>query len=135
MKALSVRSPWWWFILYGGKDIENRDWNTRYRGLVYLHASSWYTHRDVVDDIGYARRIVPALAVPTEHPYRWLKSRCGCLVGSVEIVDCVTDSISPWFSGKYGFVLRNPVALADPIPFRGALGFFDIPDSLIGDTA
>lgn len=36
MKALSVRAPWWWFILHAAKDIENRDWSTRFRGTVYL---------------------------------------------------------------------------------------------------
>jgi hypothetical protein len=49
-------------------------------------------------------------------------------VGSVEIVDCVTVSDSPWFDGRYGFVLRNP----EPLPFRpmrGALGFFRAPVS------
>mgnify|MGYP006363525131 CR=1 FL=1 len=34
MKALSIRAPWWWAILYAGKDIENREWATRFRGPV-----------------------------------------------------------------------------------------------------
>lgn len=25
MKAISVRQPWAWLIIHGGKDIENRD--------------------------------------------------------------------------------------------------------------
>ena len=37
MKALSVRAPWWWAILHG-KPVENRDWYTRVRGRVALHA-------------------------------------------------------------------------------------------------
>ena len=47
----------------------------------------------------------------------------GGIVGEAEIVDCVTQSDSPWFEGPYGFVLRN----AHPLPFRpcrGRLGFF-----------
>ena len=47
----------------------------------------------------------------------------GGIVGEAEIVDCVTQSPSPWFVGEYGFVLRN----AKPLPFepcKGALGFF-----------
>jgi hypothetical protein len=39
MKALSVIMPWPWLILYGGKDIENRSWETRYRGRILIHAS------------------------------------------------------------------------------------------------
>ena len=134
MKALSVRAPWWWFILHGGKDIENRDWATGFRGRVLLHASKWYTHRDVVDDIYYARRIAPQLTVPDQHPYEWLKSHGGCIVGSVEIVDCVSHSDSPWFCGKYGLVLRNPISFRTPIPFKGALGFFEVPASLVPEA-
>ena len=39
MKALSVRQPWAWAIIYAGKDVENRTWPTRYRGFVIVHAS------------------------------------------------------------------------------------------------
>ena len=34
MKALSIRQPWSWLILHGGKDIENRSWRTNVRGPV-----------------------------------------------------------------------------------------------------
>lgn len=35
MKALSIRQPWAWLILHAGKDIENRVWQTRFRGELY----------------------------------------------------------------------------------------------------
>jgi len=38
MIALSVRQPWAWLLL-NGKDIENRDWYTKYRGPLAIHAS------------------------------------------------------------------------------------------------
>lgn len=135
-KALSVRAPWWWFILHGGKDIENRDWPTRFRGTVYLHAAKWWRWQDGIEDTkaalecccGPARRAELAAALDLrffDHDgYR------GCIVGQVDIVDCVTRSSSPWFFGKYGFVLANPVAFAKPIPFKGALGFFDVPEGI-----
>ena len=126
MKALSIRSPWWWFILHAGKDIENRDWHTNFRGRVLIHASKWYVHKDVVEDIWTVERIIPSINRPQEHPYDWLKPLGGCIVGSVEIVDCVASSDSPWFSGKYGFVLANPVAFDKPVPRKGALGFFEV---------
>ncbi len=37
MKALSVRQPWGWLIVNGYKDIENRDWNTKLRGRIWIH--------------------------------------------------------------------------------------------------
>ena len=39
MKALSIRQPWAWLILHGGKDIENRTWATKLRGRVLIHAA------------------------------------------------------------------------------------------------
>ena len=38
MKILSVRQPWAW-LLFNGKDIENRTWRTSYRGPLLIHAS------------------------------------------------------------------------------------------------
>jgi hypothetical protein len=44
MKALSIRQPWAWLILNAGKDIENRDWPTHFRGRFLIHASKGMTH-------------------------------------------------------------------------------------------
>ena len=49
MKALSIRQPWAWLILHGGKDIENRDWATRFRGRVLIHASKGVTQDEWSD--------------------------------------------------------------------------------------
>ena len=49
----------------------------------------------------------------------------------MEIVDCVAASDSPWFVGDYGFVLRNPVSFETPIPCRGALSFWNVPEGLL----
>ncbi len=130
MRALSVRAPWWWFILRGGKDIENRSWPTNFRGRVLLHCGKWWNEEEVREDLLDIERIVGALHMPVAHPDLWLKPSLGCIVGSVEIVDCVSESKSPWFFGEFGFVLANPVALATPIPFKGALGFFEVPDDV-----
>ena len=135
MKALSVRAPWWWFILHGGKNIENRDWPTKFRGTVYLHAGKAYQWKDALDEIRFAlveccgpRRDDVAAKLRIED----LMAARGCLVGTVEIVDCVERSDSPWFFGRYGFVLENPVAFDRPIPFKGSLGFFEVTDEIGG---
>ena len=38
VKIISVRQPWAW-LLFHGKDIENRTWRTSYRGPLLIHAS------------------------------------------------------------------------------------------------
>lgn len=59
-----------------------------------------------------------------------MKSYRGHIVGSVEIADCVTSSASPWFFGKFGFVLVNPIAFPRPVLCRGSLGLFTVPEEV-----
>ncbi|RWF02946.1 ASCH domain-containing protein [Mesorhizobium sp.] len=134
--ALSVRQPWPWAIIHGGKDIENRDWPTKIRGRVCLHASKGMT-RDEYEDclatvhhISLSHPFPPGLTLPAFDDLPR-----GGIVGTVEIAGCVTDSASPWFFGRYGFVLRNPEPLADVIPVKGALGFFRWREHLASGTA
>lgn len=107
MKALSIRQPWPHRIFHEGKDIENRTWPTRYRGLFLIHAGKTFDGAKA-DSEGYD---------------------IGGIVGFAELVDCVTESDSPWFMGGHGFVLRNAIALPAMIPCKGALGFF-LPDQM-----
>jgi len=128
MKALSIRQPWAWLILHAGKDIENRDWATNVRGRILLHAAKGMTRDQYQNGQDTLRDIEPFRLLP---PFESLAR--GGIVGSVELADCVRASRSPWFFGDYGFVLRDPERLPF-IPWRGELGFFDVPDSA-GGTA
>lgn len=117
--AISIRQPWAHAILHLGKDIENRNWKTSFRGPVCIHAAKGCTDAEfnvAATFIGWARLSRPGLS-PRDYPR-------GGIVGVVEIVDCVSESSSPWFFGGYGFVLRNPRPV-EFIPVKGALGFFD----------
>lgn len=116
MKALSIRQPWAWLILNAGKDIENRDWYTGFRGRFLIHASKGMTREE------YENAPLWVVDLPDFDDLER-----GGIVGSAELVDCVDDSDSEWFFGRYGFVLRDP----KPLPFRplkGMLGFFDVPE-------
>lgn len=136
MKALSIRQPWAWAILHAGKDIENRDWRTHMRGRVLVHASKAMTPDEYeaalgfMHDLSRTRPFTSGLALPG---MKTLPR--GVLLGSVEIVDCVKASSSPWFFGTFGFVLRDPQPLPTPIPFIGKLGFFDVPDDIVARAA
>lgn len=136
MLALSIRQPWASLILKAGKDIENRDWPTKVRGRILVHAAKGMTRAEHEDAIHFAVAAIRARpmegAKPTtlrERGFSHEDLARGGIIGSVEIVDCVQASDSPWFVGRYGFVLRDP----QPLPFtpwRGQLGFFDVPMTL-----
>lgn len=126
MMALSIRQPWAWLILNRGKDIENRMWHTNFRGRFLIHASKGMTREEYEDGLDMAHIVAPSAGeLP---PFEVLER--GGIVGSVELVDCVTASKSLWFFGRYGFVLRD----ARPLPFRpykGQLGFFDVQGDIV----
>ena len=121
MKAISVRQPWAWLLIHGGKDIENRDWPTRFRGQIGIQAAKGMTLCEYWDAIDFVIRIDGPLALSIPAPEELVR---GSIIGTMILRDCVTDSISPWFQGKYGFVMTNPEP-CDPIAVRGALGIWE----------
>ena len=130
MKALSIRQPWAWLILNAGKDIENRDWKPWFRGRFLVHAGKGMTRDEydgALDTIDYVENFTGKPLGVSLPPFESLER--GGIVGSVELVNCVTEeeAASPWFFGRYGFVLSNPMLLPFR-PFKGQLGFFEVPD-------
>lgn len=119
--ALSVRQPWAWAIIHGGKTIENRSMGAIKSG-----------HMD-------CRRIcIHAAASMKRDEYEWAVWRLdrhgvicprpddlvfGAIIGTVDVTDIITESTSEWFGGQAGLVLKTPVAVS-PIPAKGALGYF-----------
>lgn len=130
-RALSVRQPWAYAIISLGKDIENRDWPTRFRGEVCVHASKGMTRGDYEDCLATVHGVSETRPFPSGVVFPAFDDlQRGGIIGVVEIVGCVERSSSPWFFGRYGFELCN----ARPVPFipvRGALGFFNWRDRLL----
>lgn len=121
-RALSVRQPWAWAIIHAGKDIENRSWQAvshllNLRGEIALHASSFMAKHE------YENAAAFMASIGVECPPA-IDLQRGGIVGVVEIVDVVKESLSPWFFGPRGLVLAN-ASPRDFIPVKGCLGFFD----------
>ncbi|MDK2741828.1 MAG: hypothetical protein NDI90_02860 [Nitrospira sp. BO4] len=89
---------------------------TRIRGLIAIHAAKEF------DQAAYnwlrVHRPELPLTSPADCPH-------GGIIGSVNLVDCVSSHSSLWFSGPYGFVLERPQPCPF-IPLKGRLGFFPI---------
>jgi hypothetical protein len=132
MKAISIRQPWAWAIIHAGKPVENRTWWTDYRGPVLIHAAKGCTRDEYEDCLATVQDISLTHPFPSGLEMPALKDLPrGGIVGRARIVDCVTSSDSPWFTGPYGLVLAD----VEPLPFRpykGALGLFEVPDELAG---
>jgi hypothetical protein len=72
------------------------------------------------------------LAVPEPRPpaYR------AALVGMMRIVDCVpVERVPPgkasWANGPWCFIIDEVRAFDRPISWKGALGFFEVPDEIV----
>jgi hypothetical protein len=125
--ALSIKQPWAWLICKGFKDIENRDWKApvKYYGeRIYIHAS--LSKSEMTGDIlGWiAERLNYGQKEALFAGMREGKVNLGFIIGEATLTACVAQSESPWFVGKYGFVMAEPLLYDKPIPCRGKLGFF-----------
>lgn len=118
MKAISIRQPWAWLIVNGFKDIENRSWDTKYRGLVLIHASK---HKPKPEEWDEARRVAKRMLIDIP-PFASMQT--GGIVGYTYITGTTRESPSLWFFGPVGFQLHG----SKPLPFlpmKGRLSFFE----------
>jgi len=142
-RALSLYAPWAYAILYLGKDVENRDWlrggrgfsrDAKFRGDFWLHASLFGGERGRKrEDLEEQCEAVLDIddRVSLGELVGWSLSVRGKIVGRARIVDSVTESYSRWFCGPVGLVIAEPVALAEQVPAKGALGFWTVPPDVL----
>ena len=120
MKALSINQPWAWLIVNGHKGVENRSWNTKYRGEFLIHAGKKidYDAYEFLEDTD----INPPS--PADLPTGGIVGKAR-LINTVHIKDkhLVTSGDKPWFFGEYGFILDEATP-CDLKVCKGALGFF-----------
>lgn len=167
-RALTIAEPWAWLIVSDFvtpgrcvKPVENRSWPTSQRGPIAVHASSKWN--DILDEeLGQdlcdmhpaiaSRMTGPANLIgsdPTDRAAFNLIFHPGCIVGVVEIIDCLafdpeTDDFrqvchaaghGAWYdaheiepaefaNGPFCFLLSSPRQLTQPIPCKGALNFW-----------
>lgn len=123
--ALSVRQPWAELIIAGRKSIEVRNWWTDYRGLLWIHA---------------ARKA----DVELEQKFGLVHLFKGGFIGRVTLTAIVRFDSERWNRwrekhlsggsmpcGAYGWVLKEPLRLKEPVPAEGALRLFRPNDDVV----
>ncbi|NGM63528.1 ASCH domain-containing protein [Sphingobacterium sp. SGG-5] len=122
MKTLSIKQPWASLIAHGIKDIENRTWKTKYRGMIYIHASGKMVQHEFTHE--------QSSVLATHERIKGFDF--SAIIGEVDIVDCVINHHSIWadkteintdfedtnaYFGKpiYNWVLANPLLYDQPI--------------------
>jgi hypothetical protein len=118
MKAITVKQPWVYAILYEGKDIENRSWRRSFRGWLAIHASAQPRR---------SAEFPRGIRVPDLDTLDY-----SAICGVARVVAIVPKSRSKWFwhpddgSTNYGWVLAGVRALNRPIPCKGSLGLWEV---------
>lgn len=106
-------------MAHGYKDIENRNWVTRFRGPFLIHASKRMGDMTLAEIIKYYR----VEGIDEAAAQREIEAQRGGIVGTAVLMNCVVTSPSKWFCGPWGFAIDK----ARPVPFipmRGRQGFF-----------
>jgi len=123
MKALTIKQPWANLVSNGIKRIENRTWRPSMKllemeELIAIHAGK------SIDRRAYDPGMCP-ISPGSPSDARPL----GAIIGVAIIVDVVDESSDPWFIGPLGWIL-DAIRIKKPIPVRGSLGLWVIPDSI-----
>lgn len=140
MKAISLWQPWASAIAIGAKKIETRHWSTSYRGPLAIHAAKKKDCLDTIYEAGIFKAFSEAgINTTSDLPLGAIVATC--VLTKSRPTDLLRNGISPleralggYEDGRFGWVLENVVWLKKPIPFRGAQGFFNVPDSLLEEA-
>lgn len=120
VKCLSIKQPYAWLIMAGYKDVENRTWRTHYRGPLLVHAG-----------LTFAKNVAFGGESGIFLPPDFFGFARGAVIGRVDLIDCVMGHQSRWAAtGCYHWVMSQPVLFDSPIPYKGRLGLFEVPDEI-----
>lgn len=160
MKALSLTQPWATLIAIGAKRIETRSWSTRHRGDIAIHAAKGLGpvggQRGLKEQCG----VEPFCSVlnaaikrhgaqywqgegvlkrHAEHPFMPL----GAIVAVAHLnavhetslllsheLEGHEKAFGNYEPGRFGWLLTNVRALPEPIPCRGALSLWSVPEDV-----
>lgn len=133
LPAITVRQPWAWAIVHG-KTTENRTWKRPHRGPIAIHAGvGWDKDGAQFPYLWGAWRRATAAATPLTPDAPGIHR--GAVLAVADLTDICTArtgcDCGPWsFAGQNHWRLANVRPLAEPIPCKGALGLWQLPEDV-----
>lgn len=137
MKALTVKAPWSHAIAHLSKDVENRVWSTNHRGLIAIHAGRGWDPEGAASPVMSTALENRGMRRPVRRDTPGMVF--GAVVAVAELVDVCGASVEvpgscrcgPWSAwGQHHWHLSKVRALAEPVPCKGALGLWTLPDDV-----
>ena len=127
LRALTIWQPWAsaCFLPTYPKNVENRNWSTRYRGRLYIHAA----RKTDLNAPSYAWR-------PFWASYRTGDLPSGAIIGHVTVTDSRRGDWTPnrWAEDDddtWHWWFTDPVLLTQPIPCTGRQGLWPLPAGIL----
>ena len=138
MKAISLLQPWASLAVMGIKSIETRNWNTKFRGRILIHASKGKSGKIFAEQDLFKRHIPDFKLIPY-----------GAIIGSVDILNVIhienlfmkdelinklsleNKAFGDYGVGRYAWILESPIVFDMPIAFKGMMGIWDFPDEIL----
>jgi len=140
MKCLTVRNPWAALEIMNVKTIENRTWRTSYRGPLLIHSAA--KPEDVVYD--------PPIKMSAEQSSLLAHAEHGHIIGVVDLVEIYNmedyeqeisltekvgeEAFNAFAGDQFCWLFQNGRFLKSPIPYKGRLNLYDVPDELVKDV-
>ncbi len=138
MRCISLWQPWATLWVSGHKIHETRHWpcpQSIIGTTIAVHAAKRWTAEERETALDFNSEF--GLGI-TEWPL-------GVIVGTVEIVACIrTEGVyggclpnrrdfqmGNFEPGRFAWRAKRPIMFAEPIPYKGAQGLFDVPDDLL----
>lgn len=137
LPALTIHQPWAGAIAHGPKRVENRTWQTYYRGWIAIHASAGRSPRWLLEHT--IPRVADLSGQPIETVHKWIETR-GMVVAVARLTSvCLASRYSasllcdcgPWaMPRERHWHLADVRPLAEPIPATGAQKLWRLPDDV-----
>jgi hypothetical protein len=128
MKTLSIQQPWAQLVVEGIKDVENRTWDTPYRGKLLIHASSQKVQSYFLGAIPVElSNTINNHCILGNVPDLWTLTT-GAIIGYVDLVDIQDRTDSIWDDGGEvkKWIFRNAYLFDKPITgVKGKLHLFE----------
>ena len=122
------------------KGFETRSWSTKHRGPLLIHAAQRFTRNErnwCLKDLIY-ESLWPV--------YQRNDPPTGAIIGRVtlmdvhpaapmrELIDEYAEAMGDYRDGRYAWEITEPVLFAEPIPYRGQQGLFNVAASVVAEA-
>ena len=138
MKALPLWQPWASLVAVGAKRVETRHWPAPPHLVgqrIAIHATKtrdWLHLCREQPFLEFIHGDVPLGAIVATVVLDRCRQITAEGAADLEQDNWREHAFGDYTPGRYAWVLRDVARLAEPVPFRGSQGMFEVPDQLLG---